>query len=82
MAFSRGAVPSLSFCVRWGYTYVRTYLAMNLSSVTFLGGGFPHVDDPPVQIEKELENDNIRLPAKGKHYEMTNAAGFQSKEYG
>ena len=57
-------------------------IARNLSSVTFLGGGFPQVGDPPVQIEKELEYDNIRLPAKGKHYEMTNTAGFQSKEDG
>ena len=61
---------------------IRTYVARNLSSVTFLGGGFPQVDDPPVQIEKELENDNIRLPVKGTHNEMTNTAGFQSKEEG
>ena len=57
-------------------------IARNLSSVTFLGGGIPQVGDPPVQVLKELENDNIRLPAKGKHYEMTNTAAFQSKEYG
>ena len=57
-------------------------IARNLSSVTFLGGGIPQVGDPPVQILKELENDNIRLPAEGEHYEMTSAAGFRFKEYG